>query len=145
MSATRPKIIDSAVHSAQVWIAEVDARTGWENPQRAYRLLRQVLHVVRDHLHVDEAAQLGAQLPTLVRGIYYEGWNPSATPVIERRADGFLARVQAAFETDPMGDAPKAVRAVFAVLDAHVSEGEMAQVRASFTQEIRAMLKGDGA
>lgn len=145
MSATHPKIIDSAVHSAEVWIGEVDARTGWDDRQRAYRLLRQVLHVVRDHLHVDEAAQLGAQLPTLVRGIYYEGWNPSATPVVERRAEGFLERVQAAFETDPMGDAPDAVRAVFAVLDAHVSQGEMAQVRASFTEEIREFLKGGGA
>ncbi len=137
MSAYGLKIIDESVQAANLWVNEVNARTGWDHKQRAYRLLRQVLHVVRDHLSVDEAAQFGAQLPTLIRGIYYEGWNPSKTPVKERSRDGFVARVQAAFEPDPLGDAPEAIAAVMAVLGAHVSEGEMQDVRRTFAAEIR--------
>lgn len=139
MSALGLKVIDSAVQSANIWINEVDYRTGWNNKQRAYRLLRQVMHVIRDHLNVDEAAQLGAQLPLLVRGIYFEGWNPSKTPTTLRDPDAFVDLVQQAFRTDPMDDAPKAIAAVIDVLDAHVSEGEMDHVKTTFTRKIRAL------
>lgn len=139
MSALGLKIIDGSVQQANIWINAVDAATGWENKQRAYRLLRSVLHAVRDHLSVDEAAQLAAQMPVLIRGIYYDGWNPSKTPAKLRTRDAFLDRVQAAFETDPLGDAPMAVAAVMAVLRAHVSAGEMADVETGFTEEVRSL------
>jgi uncharacterized protein (DUF2267 family) len=137
MSALGLKTIDEAVQDINAWLNELDGRVGWDDRSRSYRLLRAVLHEVRDHLTPDEAAQLGAQLPTMIRGIYYEGWNPSKTPVKERSRDGFVARVQKAFAADPMGDADIAIRSVFWLLDRHVSEGEMNDVRQSFTLRIR--------
>jgi uncharacterized protein (DUF2267 family) len=71
MSALGLKIIDESVQQANIWFNEVDYRTGWDNKQRSYRLLRAVLHALRDHMNPDEAAQLSAQLPILIRGIYY--------------------------------------------------------------------------
>lgn len=141
MSALGLKIIDEAVQSANAWINDVNTRTGWDNKQRAYRLLRAVLHEVRDHLNVHEAAQLGAEMPALIRGIYFEGWKPAKTPVIERSRDGFVARVQRSFAADPMGDAPEAIAAVMSVLDDRVSPGEMWDVKCSFTSEIRALFQ----
>lgn len=137
MPALGLKIIDDAAQSTNIWVNDVNYRMDWDNKQRAYRLLRAVLHAVRDHLSVDEAAQLGAQLPVLIRGLYYDGWNPSKTPVIERKGDGFIAQVQRDFETDPLGDAQKAIAVVFDVLRAHVSKGEMDQVENTFSAEIR--------
>lgn len=137
MSALGLKIIDEAVQVMNTWVNELDSRVGWADKSRAYRLLRAVLHEVRDHLSADEAAQLGAQLPTLIRGIYYEGWKPSKTPVKERSREGFIARVQKSFQPDPMGDAEAAIRSVFWLLDRHVSEGEMNDVRSTFKLEIR--------
>ncbi|MGC9368656.1 MAG: DUF2267 domain-containing protein [Paracoccaceae bacterium] len=139
MSALGLKIIDDAVKTANEWINAVNDKTGWDHKQRAYRLLRAVLHAVRDHLNVDEAAQLAAQLPVMIRGIYYEGWNPSKTPVRMRTREAFIEAVQRDFETDPMGDAPEAIAAVMAVLRAHVSPGEMEDVESAFTDEIREM------
>lgn len=139
MPALGLKFIDTAAQSANVWINEVDYRAGWANKQRSFRLLRQVLHVIRDHLNPDEAAQLGAQLPVLIRGIYYEGWNPSKTPVIERSRDGFIEKVQEGFATDPMDDAEHAIASVIDVLDAHVSEGEMDDVKCTFSKQIRSL------
>lgn len=139
MSALGLKIIDESVQQANIWFNEVDYRTGWDNKQRSYRLLRAVLHALRDHLNPDEAAQLSAQLPVLIRGIYYEGYDPSRTPVTERSREGFVARVQKAFVPDPLGDAETAIGAVFDVLDAHVSGGEMDHVRATFTKEMRSL------
>lgn len=137
MSSLGLKIIDESVQQANIWINAVDVGTGWENKQRAYRLLRTVLHVLRDHLSVDEAAQLAAQMPALIRGIYYEGWNPSKTPVKLRTPAAFIERVQKDFETDPLGDAPEAIAAVMAVLRAHVSAGEMEDVEDGFTDGVR--------
>ncbi|MEL6101143.1 MAG: DUF2267 domain-containing protein [Pseudomonadota bacterium] len=137
MSALGLKIIDTSVEAANLWINELNERTGWDNKQRAYRLLRQVLHVVRDHLSVDEAAQLAAQLPIIIRGIYYEGWNPSKTPVIERNRARFVEMVQKGFDPDPLGDAEHAIAAVFDLLDAKVSEGEMDEVKRTFSKKIQ--------
>jgi len=137
MSALGLRLIDNAMQTTNVWLNDLDKRTGWNHKQRAYRLLRSVLHVIRDHQSVDEAAQLAAQLPVLIRGIYYEGWDPSKTPVIERKAEGFIARVQTAFKSDPLGDAPEAIAAVIAVMRNHVSAGEMEDVEKSFSSDIR--------
>jgi len=139
MSATGLKIVDDAVQSTNEWVNAVNERTSWDHKHRSYRLLRSVLHAVRDHLSVDEAAQLAAQMPVLVRGIFYEGWNPSKTPVVEHSKDGFIAIVQKAFQTDPMGDAEQAIGAVMQVLDEKISAGEMDDVKNSFSKEIRTM------
>lgn len=137
MSALGLKIIDESAQQANIWVNAVDAGTGWDHKQRAYRLLRAVLHVLRDHLSVDEAAQLAAQMPVLIRGIYYEGWNPSKTPVRLRTRDAFIDRVQMDFATDPLGDAPEAIAAVMAVLRSHISAGEMEDVENGFTDGVR--------
>lgn len=139
MSALGLKVIDEAVQTANIWVNEIDSRTGWDNKQRSYRLLRAVLQTLRDHLMVNEATDLGAQLPTLIRGVYYEGWNSARNPVRMRRAEDFVAAVQKGFAPDPLGDADLAIRAVFDVLDSHVSAGEMEDVRSSFTKEIRSL------
>jgi uncharacterized protein (DUF2267 family) len=41
--------------------------------------LRATLHALRDRLIIDEVAQLSAQLPMLIRGLYYKGWDPTKT------------------------------------------------------------------
>ena len=66
-----------AAEQAQQWVSELARDLGWSE-QSAYRLLRSVLHTLRDWLSPAEMADLSAQLPTLIRGIYFEGWNPSA-------------------------------------------------------------------
>jgi hypothetical protein len=59
--------------------------------------LRETLHAVRDFLTVDEAADLSAQLPVLIRGLFFEGWVPAKTPAKMRSVDQFLERVTKTF------------------------------------------------
>jgi uncharacterized protein (DUF2267 family) len=47
---------------------------------QSFAMLRAVLHELRDHLSVEQAAAFGAMLPALVRGIFYEGWHPANDP-----------------------------------------------------------------
>ncbi len=81
MSTVGLESIDHTVQLSHIWINELDSRLRWENKHRSYRLLRTVLHALRDWLPVNEAVELGAQFPELLRGVYYEHWRPVMTPV----------------------------------------------------------------
>jgi len=76
MSQTGVAAFDSTIQTTNVWLHDIMERLGWQDRHRAYHALRAVLHALRDRLPVDQAAALGAQLPMLVRGFYYEGWHP---------------------------------------------------------------------
>lgn len=121
---------------------ELGRESGGDNRRLAYLALRGTLHAVRDFLPLDESAQLSAQLPMLVRGLYFEGWNPSRTPEGDRSRESFLSRVDDALERalwneEIQIDAEQAARAVLRVLSERVSDGEIAQVRHVLPEHIR--------
>jgi uncharacterized protein (DUF2267 family) len=76
MSSTGPAVFDETVQKINTWLKEISQSLGSDR-HRAYQALRAVLHCLRDRLTFQEAAQLGDQLPMLVRGIYYEAWHPA--------------------------------------------------------------------
>lgn len=131
--------ISSLDHAPQVfaeWLNELCFDLEWEKP-RAYMLLHETLHAVRDYLTPDEAADLAAQLPVLVRGVFYDGWQPSKTPVKPRNKTDLLARIEARFQKDPLEDPERAVSAVFDLLRRHVSWGEFEQVKNAMRKPIQ--------
>jgi uncharacterized protein (DUF2267 family) len=134
--------ISSLDHAPQIvaeWLNALCDDLGWPEKPRAYLLLHETLHAVRDMLTVDEAAQLAAQLPVLIRGIFYEGWDPSKTPVAARSKADLLERVTARFVKTELEDPERAVAAVFDLLRRHVSWGEFDQVRMSMSKSVRAL------
>jgi len=139
MSLTAIGPIERAVHTTNTWLKELMEELGWEDRQRTYHALGAVLHALRDRLTVAETADLGAQLPMLIRGLYYEGWVPSGKPVKERGREDFLAHIAAAFrdqaEVYPEGIAS----AVFTVLRRHVSAGEIEDVKHVLPAQIRSL------
>ncbi len=133
--------LDSFDHTLQTtneWLKEIMNEAGWDNRRRAYQALRAVLHALRDRLPVDEVAQFGSELPLLVRGIYYEGWNPSGNHLKERDKEEFLFHISEAFQqTDPDIDAEMAFKCVLAVLARRVSDGEMRDVKNMLPKEVQ--------
>jgi uncharacterized protein (DUF2267 family) len=69
----------AAVSETEAWINDVTQRLGWRDRERVYLVLLATLHALRDSLPQDEAIYIGAQLPPLLRGFYYEGWHPGAS------------------------------------------------------------------
>jgi uncharacterized protein (DUF2267 family) len=118
------------------WIEEVMASLGETDPHKGFNALRAVLQALRDRLTVEEAADLGAQLPMLVRGAYYEGFRPAGMPERWRSDEEFLERVKRNLR-DPTVEPEAAARAVLAVLSRHVTGGEIEQVRRELPQAIR--------
>jgi uncharacterized protein (DUF2267 family) len=122
-------LFDEALQKTDVWLGGVASRLGDGDRRRAYLALRSTLHALRDRLLPQEAVQLGAQLPLIVRGFYYEGWRPTETPRKERHAEQFLARIRHEFRNEPEVEAGAVARAVFGVLAEHVTAGEIDDVK----------------
>lgn len=140
MSMTGLRNLDHAVHTASIWIRDVDDKLGWDSRERSYMALKAVLHGLRDQLTIDESAHFAAQLPLIIRGVYYEGWKPSRTPARDRDLNKFLDRVRKQYTQAPGPDMIDPVwicRAVIAVLIDHISPGELDDVRGMLAEPIR--------
>ena len=137
MSVTGLAVFDETVQKTNTWLKEI-AQPLLCDRHRAYQVLRAVLHCLRDRLTINEAAQLGDQLPMLVRGIYFEAWHPAGKPLKIHTREEFLGRMathltQAPFELED------AARAVFQVLEKHVAWGEISDVIQGLPEEIRTL------
>jgi len=130
---------DKTVQKTQLWIDDLARELGWEDRHRVYRVLRVTLHLLRDRLPLNEAVQLGAQLPMLVRGLYYEGWRPSGMPdkSLDRRE--FLWAVEDALAEEPDLNAEQICRAAFRVLENHISRGESQDIAGVLPKGLRAL------
>jgi uncharacterized protein (DUF2267 family) len=115
---------------------------GDDNRRHAYLALRGTFHAVHDFLPTEDSADLSAQLPMLVQGIYFEDWNPTNTPEKDRSRESFLGRTEHALEwalwnEDHWIDTKKAARAVMRVLSDRISSGEVEQVRHVLPEPVR--------
>lgn len=137
MSMTGLDVFDTTVQKTNTWLKELMRVMNWDDRHKAYLAMRTTLHALRDRLPVEEVAQLGAQLPMLVRGFYYEGWDPTATPLKVRDRDQFLERIGRQFADDPDTDPARIARGVFTVLSSRVNEGEIEDVKQLLPKEIR--------
>ncbi len=140
MSATGLKVFDSTIQTTNVWLDDIMNDLRWHDRHRAYHALRAVLHTLRDRLSVDEAAQLSAQLPLLVRGVFFEGWHPAHKPVKERRQDEFVAHVSESFALDTEADPEQITRSVLKVLGRHVDVGEIDSLRRVLPPAVQELL-----
>lgn len=130
---------DATLQKTYQWLRELDEEMGMENRRRAYEVLRAYLQALRDLLPVDEMAQLGAQLPMLLRGVYYEGWDPDDKPT-RIAPEELLERVTREARLIGPGEAEGAVRAATTVLAHHVAAGEVEQILANLPHRLQRLL-----
>jgi uncharacterized protein (DUF2267 family) len=136
MSATGLEVFDRTVQLTNIWLNEIMAELG---PDRhfGWHVLGAVLRCLRDQLPPEMAAHLGAQLPLLVRGTYYDGWRGLAEPGSERSADAFLDRVATGLATTRPVAPRAAVLTVLGVLSRHIDRGQVMKVRDCLPKDIR--------
>ncbi|RVQ69585.1 DUF2267 domain-containing protein [Croceicoccus ponticola] len=138
MSTTGLDVFDKTIQTTNIWLDEI---TQFVGPDRhvAWKVLSTVLHKLRDRLQPDLAAHLAAQLPLMVRGVYYDLYQPAKTPTAITTGEEFLKEVSKWMGDIRPVDPKVAVAAVFAVLERHVSAGEIAKVRNALPHGIRAL------
>lgn len=130
-------VFDTTLQETGLWLKDLMGCLGSDDKQQAYRVLRAVLHAVRDRIGPDNAVHLGAQLPMLLRGLYYDGWRMHTESSRERHRPDFLLHV----DTEAKGalgvDAEIAVHAVFETMTNRLDPGEVAKVINMFPEELR--------
>jgi uncharacterized protein (DUF2267 family) len=138
MSATGLDVFDKTLHTTNTWLGEIMDDLGPDR-QVAWHALSAVLRALRDRIPLDLAAHVGAELPLLVRGVYYDQWRPAEQPERYRSLEEFLRRL-----VDNLGpiravNSHDAARSVFRVLHRHLPEGQIDKVRGALPEEIRAI------
>lgn len=133
---TIPATIAHTVQQTQEWLKELRENANLADEAEAYAVLRAVLHQLRDRLTLEEAVDLGSQLPTLVRGVYFEAWRPHlAREKIRTKAD-FVESVRERLRPHQLTPEPM-VTAMFALLAHHCDPGEIADVIDQLPGEIK--------
>ena len=125
----------AALPETEAWIDDIMRRLGWHDRERVYLVMLATLHALRESLPRDEAIYIGAQLPPLLRGFYYEGWHPGAHLAAKSRS-AFLERIHDGVHRDPGIDIEEAARAVFAALAARLPAGELEDAKAATPQPL---------
>jgi uncharacterized protein (DUF2267 family) len=135
MSEQGLETIESTIQKTHEWIARIAEALHMEK-REAYKALRAVLQTVRDRLPSDLAVHFGAQLPMLIRGLYYEGWEPSKVPIKMSRQE-FLDTVQGKIVAGRVIDPLQTTQCVLSVVASHVSAGEMTKIIHSYPNDMQ--------
>src|SRR5687767_7716576 len=144
MSATGLDVFDKTLQTTNIWLNEIMDRLGPDR-QVAWKVLSTVLHRLRDRLPVDLAAHLGAQLPLLIRGVYYDQFTPAKLPTDCNSPEEFRAEVGEWLSDIRAVDPDEAIAAVFGLLDRHLSEGQVAKLRNALPKGLRMVWDGADA
>lgn len=135
MSATGVSNLDHSVEKASAWLGEVAREFGTEDRPFAYRVTRAWMHALRDRLPVSVAAHLAAQLPELLRGVFYDGWNPAQVP--DKFDEAEYVRRFARDANIHNTEVKQAASAVTRVMRHHVSAGAIDEAMGALPTDIR--------
>lgn len=142
MPATGLDVFDKTLQSTHIWLDDIMEVVGPDR-QVAWHALGAVLRTLRDRLPLGLAAHLGSQLPILIRGIYYDQWEPGKEPDKSRELEEFLEHVSEKLENIRPINVNDATRAVFHALSCHISRGQTVKVREALPEDIRRLWPED--
>ena len=142
MTKTGYRSFDTTVDKTNHILRQIEETYGWPKERRnqSYNALRAVLHALRDRLTVDETAHFAAQLPMLIRGLYYDGWDPSRVPKKMHR-DDFLNKVRREMPPYELeGGMEGLVHTVAQALRLYITDGEWENTKAQMPKDLAAAL-----
>lgn len=139
---------DKHQQHATAFLHEVANELNTDDLNKAGRILITVLHTLRDRIQPQESLDLVAQLPVFIRAAYTDGWRLSDKVERSHTREGFFNNVKkhavAGINTtdfDDDEDVERKVRAVFRVLEKHVSDGEVRHLKKQLPEPIAELLE----
>ena len=116
-----------------------------EDTNKAVRILKVVLHTLRDRLTVQESFQLMAQFPLFLRGVYVAEWKYRSEPLRIRHAEEFIGQVSIrdrSAEQDFVNVERSTflIKKVFKVVGQYVSAGEWQDVLDNLPQQLHPLV-----
>jgi len=143
VSTTGLDVFDKTLQITHIWLDEVMETVG---PDRnvAWHVLGAVLRSLRDRLPPELAAHLGAQLPLLVRGTYYDQYRLGHVVDRIHTEDEFLTHVANGLGGVRPVNVREATRSVLAVMAHHVTPEQVEKVKRSLPESIRKLWPAPG-
>jgi len=137
---TDAPILDTSVQRAHEWLHEIEDELGFEGERAAYAALRATLHAMRDRLPVELVAHFGAGLPTMIRGIYYEGWHPSAARLKASHTEDIGAAMRHEMKDhDELQNAEDVAVKVMRVIAERMEPGQIDHIVGALPKQVRDM------
>lgn len=134
----QPQTLGRSVEQTQEWLTALAGLPDIGDETRALKALRGVLTQLRDRMSAGEAAGLASQLPTLIRGIYYDGYSPDHPPQNFRKQEEFICGVAQRIGEEAI-DARAATEAVFSLLTKQIADGEIGDLVHMMPREIKTL------
>ena len=137
MAKQRFTSLDKSTQKTKEWLHEIQSELGWKDENMVYVATRSVIQTLRDRLPVEEAVELGDELPMVMKGMYYEGYTATGKPEKIKNREEFFAKVQEKSPNKPL-KTQEATSAVFSILEKKLSGGgEIKQVRNNMPKDIQ--------
>lgn len=129
-------IFAADIQKAHLWLKELVQVGEFRDESLAYSVLRVVLHTLRDRLIPNAAGHLGSQLPTIISGMYYSGWNPDKTPTDERTIEEFFQKMMPQLARLEV-DGKKSIGAVCQFLEEKLNESQIQHICDVLPQDLK--------
>jgi len=139
MSSTKVTNLDRSIQSTIEWLRDIQEELKWPSEERIYAATKAMLSTLRDRMTVDEVFHLSAQFPLLLKGIFFDGYDPTGKPIDIDNREEFFDIIQNRFEKKSGIDGEVITRAVLRVLYSRVGAGEMDDIKDSMPDDIRGL------
>lgn len=130
-------VLEPSLQHSLEWLKEIQQELGWTDKQKVYVGTRAVLQVLRDRLTIEEASQLGAGMPLIIKGMFYEGFSPGKKHDRVRTQAEFYSRIQ---HVVPQLPAEELTAGVLVVLGRRIANGEIDDMLATLPKHLREMM-----
>jgi uncharacterized protein (DUF2267 family) len=130
----------------EAFLKELAVELGYpDDRNRAARVLRSIIHTLRDIITPEENVAFLAQLPMFLKAVYVEGWTLKPAGRI-RNIEQLIDAIRGN-DTNTAGrdfsddeEVEKSVSVIFKVLRRYVSLGEMEDIRAVLPKGLKPLL-----
>ncbi len=136
---TKQQVFRAPIQKANSWINEIADGMNWNDHRRALHAFRAVLHSLRDQLSINEMADLSAQLPLVVRGLFFENWRPHVASGHSRSVEGFRDSLAKQLPELSNAEITQVTQVVMNVIARHVSAGEISDIGSNLPESIRSL------
>lgn len=139
MSGTKVNSLNRSIQSTNMWLNDIQMELKWPDMERVYAATKAMLHTLRDCMIVEEVFHLSAQFPLLLKGVFFDGYDPTGKPLDVDNRNKFFAIIQDRFDKTSGLDGEVITRATLKVLYKRVGVGEMNDVMANMSDDIQGL------
>lgn len=129
-------VFDQSLQKTNLILGDIEKKYRWENRRRqAYAGLRAVLHALRDGLTAREAAHFSAQLPLMLKGVFFDQWDPERAPM-KMHKEEFIQHIRKEFPFDIEVPIEDFIADIFTILEEHMDPGEFEKIKLIVPKDI---------